>query len=462
MTSIPFLKAKPTLGGPPGLGGGKFPDVSHLLAEEVTKPSVPIDVIDFWESPPIQSGVPPALTLPGIFTSAGYQDYISEVALTLLGSDAIARRKEMLLTEDDVTQDDRGLRHLIFAGCFRSALNLTTRLLSVYGQGYNKVGQVSKNTQHSLGLWFTRLSLLLRLGQYDICIKEAEAFGKLDRPDVFFEHYPDLYAGRKGSMPCFSFRLLLAELPIYKGNLLEAMNNLTDLLEISKRIQSKFEGSAEAFWNKRVNRVIHAIVNCSLLMKNYPLASLLLKELIEEKKDLSAKEVSSLKLALSRIFLQCGDLIQAEKYFNQVFEGQKTPNTSEYVNRGLLSIAKAEFDKALNYFLEGLKMDPKNIMLHNNVAVCYLYSGRLKDAIKQYETAIELNPAQALNENLILNVATLYELESNNSRSKKLNLLRKIAQFKPDLNCSVDVCLKIDYKKVEEVKNNENKDTYVV
>lgn len=191
------------------------------------------------------------------------------MATNLLGEDSVARRKEINLNEDAVTQDDFGLRNLIRAGCFRSALNLTTRLLAVYGQGYNKVGQVSKNTSHSLGIWFTRLSTLLRLGQYEICLKEAEAFGKLDRPDIFYEHYPDLYAGRIGSMACFSFRLLLAELPIYRGTLNEAMNNLTDLLEKCRRIQKKFEQESQpagAFWTKRVHRVIHAIGKNILLI----------------------------------------------------------------------------------------------------------------------------------------------------------------------------------------------------
>lgn len=51
----------------------KFPDVTHLLEEEIIKPNILNEVIDFWEPPMTgQSGVPPPLTLPGMYTSVDY------------------------------------------------------------------------------------------------------------------------------------------------------------------------------------------------------------------------------------------------------------------------------------------------------------------------------------------------------------------------------------------------------
>lgn len=102
-----------------------------------------------------------------------------------------------ILTADDVTQDERGLRQLIEAGCFRSAVNLTGRLLTIYGQGYGRAGQPAKHTPHSLQLWFTRFALLLKLGQYDLCQSEAEPFGQLNRPDVYFQVSSKVFSKRQ-------------------------------------------------------------------------------------------------------------------------------------------------------------------------------------------------------------------------------------------------------------------------
>lgn len=82
-------------------------------------------------------------------------------------------------------------------------------------------------------------------------------------------------------------------------------------------------------------------------------------------------------------------------------------------------------------------------MILNNMGVCLLYGGKLKDAINLYERAIEINPQKALNESLLINLSTLYELESSKAKSKKLGLLRLVNKYKPDLNISLEFCLKL-------------------
>lgn len=103
--------------------------------------------------------------------------------------------------------------------------------------GFGKVGHPSKHTPHSLQLWFTRLALLIKLEKYDICATEAEPFDNLDRHDVFYEFYPELSNGKRGSMASFSFRLLLAELPMYLNESKRALDKLTDLYAICLEVR---------------------------------------------------------------------------------------------------------------------------------------------------------------------------------------------------------------------------------
>ena len=57
------------------------------------------------------------------------------------------------------------------------------------------------------------------------------------------------------------------------------------------------------------------------------------------------------------------------------------------------------------------------------MAFCLFYSGHLRDAISLIEKHINTNPTKNLNETLVFNLCTLYELESSKAQQKKLTLL---------------------------------------
>lgn len=78
----------------------------------------------------------------------------------------------------------------------------------------------------------------------------------------------------------------------------------------------------------------------------------------------------------------------------------------------------------------------------NNIAVCQLYNGLLEDAIKTFEQAID-DSCSSLNEYIVINLSTLYELQSSNALEKKLQLLRKLNRRKGDLSLNLDYCLKL-------------------
>lgn len=77
-----------------------------------------------------------------------------------------------------------------------------------------------------------------------------------------------MYTGRKGSMASFSFRLLIAELPLYINLPKICMDRLTELIGICEEIKSYYKNNNNTngtlFWQKRENRAIHSLINCAI------------------------------------------------------------------------------------------------------------------------------------------------------------------------------------------------------
>ncbi|XP_063217208.1 trafficking protein particle complex subunit 12 isoform X1 [Bacillus rossius redtenbacheri] len=332
------------------------------------------------------------LTMPGVVMEGNMVDTVHEFVNHLLGEAEAAKRQ--VLTANDVTQDVRGLRELIQAGCYRAAVNLTSQLLTIYGQGVGRSGHPSKHTVHSIQLWFTRIALLVKLRSFSLAESESEPFGDLDRPDLYFQFYPELHGGRPGSMAPFAFRLLLAELPQYTGRHREALSRLHALLATTRKIiknlasglcedGSRIELSpsdraeSKKLWVSREVRVLHSIVNCAIYQKDFSLAVELM-ELILGSYDWPGLQRRDLHSALGRIYLQLGDLAGAEKNFAVARELRhqqrgslpSEPDLRDLVDKGLMAVADNNFQEAHEYFQKALEIDPANIMLLNNMGIC--------------------------------------------------------------------------------------------
>ncbi|KAK3877262.1 hypothetical protein Pcinc_018017 [Petrolisthes cinctipes] len=387
------------------------------------------------------------LTMPGIAVKEDFGDPVKNLVRTYLGEEAASKRK--ILTAASVTQDDRGLRQLIAAGCYHAAVNLTTQLLTVYGQGEGRAGHPSKHTAHSIQLWFTRIALLIKLRRFSLAEVECQYFGDLDAPDLYFEFYPELYGGRKGSMVPFGFRLLVAELPQHLGKHTQALDRITALLRTCDQIiknlgvglsedgsslemTSNMRDDSLKLWRTRRQRVLYSVTNCAVSLKDFRLAGSLLERLIQE----DPNAVAGLYSALGRMCLQLGDVTAAQDMFNQHLEHSPPPPQHDPV-QGLLhsayiSIAQNAFKDASEILQQAHKINSNNGLVINNLAVCLMYTGRVSEAIKLMEGAIISQPERFLHEALVLNLATMYELESSNAHQKKLKLLSSIAQHKGD------------------------------
>ncbi|XP_063771548.1 trafficking protein particle complex subunit 12 isoform X2 [Pseudophryne corroboree] len=386
------------------------------------------------------------LTMPGLKFDNIQGDAVRELMLRFLGEQAAMKRQ--VLTANAVEQTFLGLKQLLNSKNWRAAVDLSGRLLSAHGQGYGKSGQPTNHTTDSLQLWFLRLSLLVKLGLFQNAELEFEPFRNLDQPDLYYEYYPHVYPGRRGSMVPFSMRILHAELRQYLGSPQESLDRLHSMKTICLKILDNLEkGFAEdgsmitmtnsnrqasvQLWRSRLGRVMYSMANCLLMMKDYVLAV----DAYHTVTKYYPEQEPQLLSGIGRIFLQIGDIKTAEKYFQDAENViQNLANRDEpqrkiivLMNRAFLHLGQNNFLEAHGFFTEVLKLDPTNTVANNNAAVCLLYLGKLKDSLRHLEGLVQQDPKYYLHESVLFNLTTMYELESSRSMQKKQALLEAVA-----------------------------------
>ncbi|XP_004436497.1 PREDICTED: trafficking protein particle complex subunit 12 [Ceratotherium simum simum] len=388
------------------------------------------------------------LTMPGLKFDNIQGDAVKDLMLRFLGEKAAAKRQ--VLNANSVEQSFVGLKQLISCKNWRAAVDLCGRLLTAHGQGYGKSGLPTSHTADSLQLWFVRLALLVKLGLFQNAEVEFEPFGNLDQPDLYYEYYPHVYPGRRGSMVPFSMRILHAELQQYLGNPQESLDRLHRVKAVCSKILTNLEqGLAEdgsmssispenrrasvQLWRSRLGRVMCSMANCLLLMKDYVLAVDAYRSVIQYHPEQEPQLLSG----IGRIFLQIGDIKTAEQYFQDVEKvTQKLDGLQGKImvlmNRAFLHLGQNNFAEAHKFFTEILKIEPTNAVANNNAAVCLLYLGKLKDSLRQLEAMVQQDPRHYLHESVLFNLTTMYELESSRSVQKKQSLLEAVASKEGD------------------------------
>ncbi|XP_062620669.1 trafficking protein particle complex subunit 12-like [Saccostrea cucullata] len=387
------------------------------------------------------------LSTPGIVVDEPQGDPVRDLVYRYMGEQEAIKRQ--ILTVDSVTQDVEGLQALIKGGCYRSAVDMCRRLLTAAGQGPGKAGEITQHTVHTIQLWFCRFTLLLKLRLYSVAESEMQAFQNLDTPDLYFEFYPHIYPGRKGSMVPFGMRILHAEIPHYMGRSQETIDRLYYILAVTQKIIKNLqEGYAEdgsavqlsdgsrkgslEIWQERERQVLYVIGNTFLALRDYEAAMTIYNNLLE--KDPTRK--AGLLSGMGRIYLQMGNVDKAQDCFkhSEVISnsGDKSIQCRNAINRGLEAMCMNNFSDAYQNFKQAVEADPTNTSAVNNMAACSLYMGKLMDALKTLEVLVHEDPVRNLHEGVLFNLCTLYELESSRALHKKQALLDLVSRHKGD------------------------------
>ncbi|KAJ6918853.1 hypothetical protein NC651_012957 [Populus alba x Populus x berolinensis] len=268
-----------------------------------------------------------------------------------------------------------------------------------------------------------------------------EAQTELDSLDDFnshhyrYETYPKIYPNRSGSMVPFSLRWLHALLPIKLGNRQEGLDRFYLLLDfVRERLNRNGNDESVKVWRKREVFVVNHIINQHLSNKELSVCLDLINALISR-----GNLDPALLSKLGYVQMQIGDLDGANVSFGKVEKMASESEENESGLRNLVSRNKAlvylvgkDYLSAVREYDECIERDGMDVVAINNKAICLMYLRDLSDSIKVLENSLERVPTVALNETLVVNLCSMYELAYVNHSDTKRTLSNWIARVAPD------------------------------
>ncbi|KAF4370545.1 hypothetical protein CsatB_023765 [Cannabis sativa] len=336
---------------------------------------------------------------------------------------------------NDLSHELASLQDLALRGSWRSVLDKVGRARTL--------SLLQKPHDHLTYLSFNVLALM-KLRRFSEASTELDTVEDLDGSHNRYESYPNVYPNRSGSMVPFSLRWLHAIVPAKLGRRQDGLDRLYVLLDFVRTKVSEKENAeglsvSATVWKKREFFVTNSIVGLHLSNKEFSVCLRLIKDLL--KRDGSDPILFS---KLGYIQMQIGDLEGAKNSFNQV-EGlmkeiEKSNGSLSEIqfknlvnrNKALVYLVGKDYVSAVREYDECIERDHTDVVAVNNKALCLMYLRDLSDSIKVLENALERVPTVALNETLVVNLCSMYELAYVNHSDIKRTLSNWIARVAPD------------------------------
>ncbi|GKD50521.1 trafficking protein particle complex subunit 12-like protein [Tanacetum coccineum] len=329
---------------------------------------------------------------------------------------------------NDICYELSSLQDLACRGSWKSILDKVSRARTQ--------ALLSKPHEHLVYLTFNTLGLM-KLRRFSDAVKEIDTLEDgIDNVIYSYQNYPQHYPGRVGSMAPFALRWLYAELPSRVGDRQESVDRFYMLLDYVREKMSKSGLGSGDVWRKREGLVINSIISHHLSHKEFGVCLELIKDLM--KRDETAVGKAVLMSKLGYIQMQLGDLECAKASFN-VVEGIVNEEKMEVEMKNLVNRNKAlmfmvgkDYVSAVREYQECIDRDATDVVAINNKGLCLMYLRDLADGIKVLEKALESVPTAALNETLVVNLCSMYELAYVNHMDTKKTLSNWIARVAPD------------------------------
>ncbi|KAL2528208.1 Tetratricopeptide repeat (TPR)-like superfamily protein [Forsythia ovata] len=333
------------------------------------------------------------------------------------------------------------LQDLACRGSWRTILDKVARARSL--------SLLNKPHEHLIYLTFNLLALI-KLRRFSDAQQELQTLDDdLDSRQYLFESYPQQYPNHQpGSMVPFALRWLQAHLPLTLGNRQLSLDRFYSLLHfirdkklkpVSQPIDESDNMSvsdrnvSQEIWKKREGLVINTIISYHLSQKEFQVCLDLLRA------EIGVKEDPMMVSKLGCVQMQYGDLEGAKMSFDAVEKMVVGRESSDVELKNLVSRNKAmiylvgkDYVSAVREYEECIERDGSDVVAINNKALCLMYLRDLSDSIKVLESALERIPTMALNETLVVNLCSMYELAYVNHADTKKTLSNWIARVAPD------------------------------
>ncbi|KAI0285811.1 hypothetical protein BGY98DRAFT_909570 [Russula aff. rugulosa BPL654] len=295
-------------------------------------------------------------------------------------------------------------------------------------------------------LWSLRLSSLARLRLFNQASAEAtnlsNALGSISPPSAR-THVLDHI------LP-FELDVIYARVKYWAGDSQGYTDALGALLRRCRRRARIARLDADRqMWIERAARVGLIAASQFIEIKDYTAATALLEPLATQQyhQQESKSTNNDLRSALGRVYLQAGQLDQAEAHFAAVAAGADADTdedededtgtdastaaaASKTLNAAFMASARGDWDTASRLLRGLVEQDEANYAAVNNLAVALLGQGKLKEGIEVLEAALESSPSTlAMAEPFLFNLSTLYELRSSIAADKKRDLLIEVAKW---------------------------------
>ncbi|KAA0036282.1 hypothetical protein IC582_018368 [Cucumis melo] len=334
---------------------------------------------------------------------------------------------------NDLAHDLSSLQDLATRGSWRSILDKVARARAL--------SLLQKPHDHLTYLSYNVLALV-KLRRFAEALAELDSLEDLNSSQYRYESYPSVYPNRTGSMVPFSLRWLHALIPIKMGERQDGLDRFYELLDfVQSKLKDKEEKKLDVsvnLWKKREVFVINCIIGHHLSNKEFGVCLTLINNLLSE--DFSDPALIS---KLGYIQMHAGDIEGAKRSFNRieelVKEGKSSGSLSEVEiknlvnrNKALVFLVGKDYLSAVREYEECIERDNSDMVAINNKALCLMYLRDLADSIKVLENALERVPTVALNETVIVNLCSMYELAYVNHSEIKRTLNNWIARVAPD------------------------------